>query len=93
MTFGNIVAFGREALSSTMPVDIVTLIHKKGCRSMWRTIGYVVGLLMILSGLIWVAQGSGYFPYPSSSFMINQSIWILWGSITAAAGLAVTIIV
>ncbi|MBY5348900.1 hypothetical protein HFO96_16425 [Rhizobium leguminosarum] len=34
----------------------------------------VVGLLMILLGLIWIAQGSGYFPYPASSFMINQSI-------------------
>ncbi|MBX5156020.1 MULTISPECIES: hypothetical protein [unclassified Rhizobium] len=58
---------------------------------MLRTAGYVVGLLMILLGLIWVAQGSGYFPYPSSSFMINQSIWIVWGAILAAAGLAVTI--
>lgn len=60
---------------------------------MSRTVGYVVGLLMILLGLIWIAQGSGYFPYPSSSFMINQSIWVLWGSIMAAAGLAVTVII
>ncbi|MBY3250460.1 hypothetical protein [Rhizobium laguerreae] len=58
-----------------------------------RTVGYVVGLLMILLGLIWIAQGSGYFPYPASSFMINQSIWILWGSIMAAAGIAVTVII
>ncbi|MGO7654615.1 hypothetical protein ACC702_01600 [Rhizobium ruizarguesonis] len=60
---------------------------------MSRTIGYVVGLLMILLGLIWIAQGSGYFPYPSSSFMINQSIWVLWGSIMAVAGIAVTVII
>ncbi|ASS59255.1 hypothetical protein ACU8NH_35555 (plasmid) [Rhizobium leguminosarum] len=60
---------------------------------MSRTVGYVVGLLMILLGLIWIAQGSGYFPYPSSSFMINQSIWVLWGSIMAVAGLAVTVII
>ncbi|MGO6833233.1 hypothetical protein E0H70_20460 [Rhizobium leguminosarum bv. viciae] len=60
---------------------------------MSRTIGYVVGLLMILLGLIWIAQGSGYFPYPSSSFMINQSIWVLWGSIMAIAGIAVTVII
>ncbi|WP_182565601.1 hypothetical protein [Rhizobium leguminosarum] len=62
-------------------------------RSISRTVGYVVGLLMILLGLIWIAQGSGYFPYPSSSFMINQSIWVLWGSIMAVAGLAVTVII
>ncbi|MHC2568184.1 hypothetical protein [Rhizobium leguminosarum] len=60
---------------------------------MSRTVGYVVGLLMILLGLIWIAQGSGYFPYPSSSFMIDQSIWVLWGSIMAVAGLAVTVII
>ncbi|WP_334546453.1 hypothetical protein [Rhizobium leguminosarum] len=48
---------------------------------------------MILLGLIWIAQGSGYFPYPSSSFMINQSIWVLWGGIMAVAGLAVTVII
>jgi len=60
---------------------------------MWRTIGYFVGLLMVLLGLIWIAQGSGYFPYPSSSFMINQSIWVLWGIIMAAAGLAVAVII
>ncbi|MBY3129881.1 hypothetical protein HFO15_33605 [Rhizobium laguerreae] len=58
-----------------------------------RTVGYVVGLLMILLGLIWIAQGSGYFPYPASSFMINQSIWVLWGSIMVVVGLAVTIII
>ncbi|MBY5571312.1 hypothetical protein HFO55_29475 [Rhizobium leguminosarum] len=58
-----------------------------------RTIGYVVGLLMILLGLIWIAQGSGYFPYPASSFMINQGIWVLWGGIMAAAGIAVTVII
>ncbi|MBY5426869.1 hypothetical protein AB9E19_11435 [Rhizobium leguminosarum] len=60
---------------------------------MSRTIGYVVGVLMILLGLIWIAQGSGYFPYPASSFMINQSIWVLWGSFMAAAGIAVTVII
>ncbi|MBY2993370.1 hypothetical protein HF263_13400 [Rhizobium leguminosarum] len=60
---------------------------------MSRTVGYAVGLLLILLGLIWIAQGSGYFPYPASSFMINQSIWVLWGGIMAAAGIAVTVII
>ncbi|RFB84688.1 hypothetical protein B5K11_31555 [Rhizobium leguminosarum bv. trifolii] len=58
-----------------------------------RTIGYITGLLMILLGLIWIGQGSGYFPYPASSFMIAQTIWILWGALLAAAGIAVMIIV
>jgi hypothetical protein len=61
--------------------------------SMWQTIGYVIGLLMVLFGLIWIAQGSGYCPYPSSSFMINQSIWVLWGIILAGVGIAVMLII
>ncbi|WP_434714530.1 hypothetical protein NMA58_28720 (plasmid) [Rhizobium sp. YTUHZ045] len=56
-----------------------------------QTIGYVIGLLMVLLGLIWIGQGSGYFPYPASSFMIAQKIWMLWGAILAAAGIVVIV--
>ncbi|AIC30386.1 hypothetical protein IE4771_PC00261 (plasmid) [Rhizobium etli bv. mimosae str. IE4771] len=56
-----------------------------------RTIGYVVGLLMVVFGLIWIGQGSGYFPYPASSFMIAQKIWMLWGAILSAAGIVVMV--
>ncbi|UIJ82757.1 hypothetical protein [Rhizobium leguminosarum] len=59
---------------------------------MWRTIGYVLGVLMIIFGPIWIGQGSGYFPYPSSSFMIRQTIWILWGAILAGLGVVVMIV-
>ena len=44
----------------------------------------VVGVLAVLIGLIWIGQGTGYFPYPASSFMINQTPWAYYG-----AGLAV----
>jgi hypothetical protein len=44
----------------------------------------VVGVIAILIGLVWVGQGTGYFPYPASSFMINQMPWVYRG-----AGLAV----
>ena len=50
----------------------------------------IVGILTLLCGLIWAAQGSGLFPYPASSFMINESRWITIG--LAAAG-AVAILV
>ncbi len=43
--------------------------------------------LVTLLGLIWMGQGSGYFPYPAESFMINQSPWILRGAIVAVVGL------
>ncbi len=47
----------------------------------------VTSVLATLAGIIWMGQGSGYFPYPASSFMINQSPWILRGAITAVVGL------
>ncbi|HTN98271.1 MAG TPA: hypothetical protein VL101_14960 [Nordella sp.] len=52
----------------------------------------VLGALMVLLGLIWIGQGSGYFPYPAQSFMINQSPWIYWGLLMAAAGAVVLFI-
>ncbi len=51
----------------------------------------VLGILIVLIGLIWIGQGSGYFPYPASSFMINQSPWMLRGALTAIAGLVLIV--
>ncbi|UHS56057.1 hypothetical protein [Agrobacterium vaccinii] len=48
----------------------------------------VFGALLTLIGIVWIGQGSGYFPYPASSFMINQSPWMLRGAIVAIIGLA-----
>lgn len=48
----------------------------------------VVGILATLVGLVWMGQGSGLFPYPASSFMIDQSPWIAYGAALAVAGLA-----
>jgi MYXO-CTERM domain-containing protein len=44
---------------------------------------------MVLSGLLWAAQGSGLFPYPEQSFMIDSRPWIGWGLLMALAGLVV----
>ena len=48
-----------------------------------KTALLVLGLLVMVAGVIWMGQGSGYFPYPAQSFMINQSPWILRGAIVA----------
>ncbi len=53
-----------------------------------RTGFLVVGVLTVLMGLVWAAQGSGYFPYPASSFMIDNSRWIYIGLATVVAGAA-----
>jgi len=54
-----------------------------------KTFLLVLGVLAILIGLVWVGQGSGHFPYPKSSFMIDQRPWIWWGLLLAAAGAGV----
>ena len=47
----------------------------------------IIGILLLLMGLVFMGQGSGYFPYPASSFMISESRWIYYGGAIAAAGL------
>jgi len=51
----------------------------------------VVGALLTLIGIVWIGQGSGYFPYPASSFMINQSPWMLRGALVAIVGIALIV--
>lgn len=49
----------------------------------------IIGALAVLMGLIWIGQGTGIFPYPASSFMINQSPWILRGAVVAVLGIVI----
>jgi hypothetical protein len=51
-----------------------------------RKILLILGVLATLTGLVWMGQGSGYFPYPKSSFMIDQRPWIWNGLALAVAG-------
>lgn len=54
-----------------------------------KTVLSVLGALIVVAGLIWAAQGAGWFPYPKSSFMIDNSRWIYIGLVTAAVGAVV----
>ncbi len=47
--------------------------------------GLAVGAVVI--GIIWIGQGTGVFPYPASSFMIDQTPWAYRGGALAVAGL------
>lgn len=53
---------------------------------MKRVLG-VVGFILLLVGLVWIGQGTGAFPYPGTSFMINQVAWAWYGAIAAALGI------
>ncbi|MEK1891993.1 MAG: hypothetical protein AAAB20_01625 [Rhizobium sp.] len=55
-------------------------------------IANIVAGLLILIGLVWMGQGSGYFPYPAESFMIDQTQWIYWGALAAVVGIVVIVV-
>lgn len=52
-----------------------------------------IAVLAILMGLLWVGQGLGIIMWPSSSFMLADRQWAINGSILAAAGLLVLVLV
>jgi hypothetical protein len=52
----------------------------------------LIGIITLAMGLVFMGQGSGYFPYPASSFMISESRWIYYGGAIAAAGLILIVI-
>ncbi|MDQ0561577.1 drug/metabolite transporter (DMT)-like permease [Rhizobium mesoamericanum] len=54
--------------------------------------GYLVASLLIVIGVVWIGQGSGYFPYPKESFMINQTPWVYWGALAAIVGIVVMVV-
>jgi hypothetical protein len=57
-----------------------------------RTALLIAGTLAVLMGLVWVGQGSGYFPYPSTSFMVNEMPWFYRGLALAVAGLVALVL-
>jgi hypothetical protein len=52
----------------------------------------LIGIILLIAGLVFIGQGSGYFPYPATSFMINQGRWIYYGSAIAAVGLLLIVV-
>jgi hypothetical protein len=49
----------------------------------------IIGILALAMGLLWIGQGMGWIHWPASSFMLDQSIWSIWGAILAAIGAAI----
>jgi hypothetical protein len=57
-----------------------------------RVVVFSAGILLLLVGLLWIGQGTGYFPYPSYSFMISEMTWAYRGAGVAAAGIIVILL-
>jgi polyferredoxin len=45
----------------------------------------VIGLMLVLAGLVWMAQGLD-LPFAPRSFMTSDRAWLIIGAITALAG-------
>ncbi|MDJ0276162.1 hypothetical protein QLH51_04995 [Sphingomonas sp. 2R-10] len=52
----------------------------------------IVGAILAFVGLFWLGQGMGIIRWPASSFMIDQYLWVITGSVTAALGLLLILI-
>jgi len=52
----------------------------------------ILGVILLLAGLVWMGQGSGYFPYPAESFMVNARPWIYYGAALAVVGLLIIVV-
>ena len=57
-----------------------------------KTLLTVIGIILLLSGLVFIGQGSGYFPYPAESFMISQVRWVYYGGGIALAGFLLVVL-
>lgn len=57
-----------------------------------KTLLTVVGVILLLSGLVFMGQGSRYFPYPAESFMVGAPQWISYGGGIAIVGLILLVI-
>ena len=54
-----------------------------------RLLGLIIGLLLLLLGLHWIGQGTGYFPWPRNPVMDNQITWAYYGGIAVVIGLII----
>ena len=52
-----------------------------------RLILLTLGFIAALTGIVWIGQGTGYFPYPASSFMVRATQWAWYGAIVMLVGL------
>jgi hypothetical protein len=56
-------------------------------RKILRAVLLMPGILCSLLGLLWIGQGTGYFPYPSYSFMVSDMAWAYRGAALAVVGI------
>jgi hypothetical protein len=61
-------------------------------RKILRVALLAAGVLLLLLGVLWIGQGTGYFPYPAASFMVSEMTWAYRGAVLAAAGIVAILV-
>lgn len=51
-----------------------------------RIAAFLLGLLAIVMGLLWVGQGTGVIMWPAESFMLADRTWAVRGAILTVVG-------
>jgi len=52
----------------------------------------LIGIVVLLAGLFFAAQGSGLVPWPAESFMVGAPRWIGYGGGIAALGVVIIVL-
>ena len=47
--------------------------------------GMLIGALVAVAGLVWIAQGLN-LPFAPGSFMTGDRTWIVWGAVAVMVG-------
>ena len=50
---------------------------------------FIIGILALAMGALWIGQGLGYINWPASSFMISQIKWAYYGGGLVVVGLLI----
>ncbi len=57
-----------------------------------RRVLTIAGAIIAFVGLFWLGQGMGIIRWPASSFMVDQYLWVVTGSVVGALGLLLVLI-
>jgi drug/metabolite transporter superfamily protein YnfA len=52
----------------------------------------LIGIIVLVAGIVFIGQGSGYFPYPAESFMVRETRWVYYGAAIALVGLLMIVL-
>jgi len=56
-----------------------------------QTLLTLIGIIVLLAGIVFIGQGSGYFPYSAESFMVRETRWVYYGAAIAVVGLLIVV--